>query len=221
MQQVALCGYGKVEDRLKTHMSQLRPFRAAIQRADMVLVAGHSQGVMVGNLLLHELVQQGWLHVPKTEHETEGPIENGDTGQNNSGESENFGSPKSSPMSSENLSPGTGIHTDTAAGTADSGGDSVDVSLASRSGTALAPSSSSPSPDAAFVGEEDTADGADEEFQAEDALQENARSEPQIVCMLAMAGLHHGPFPDLPRDLYSATKELFVFCHPHQTLAKR
>jgi len=33
----------------------------------------------------------------------------------------------------------------------------------------------------------------------------------QRICLTAMAGIHHGPFQDLPTDLLSTTKELFLY----------
>ena len=35
------------------------------------------------------------------------------------------------------------------------------------------------------------------------------------VSVLMLAGLHHGPFPDLSTDLYTSTKELFFYSHAH------
>ena len=35
------------------------------------------------------------------------------------------------------------------------------------------------------------------------------------VTVLMLAGLHHGPFPDLSSDLYTSTRELFFFSHAH------
>jgi hypothetical protein len=39
--------------------------------------------------------------------------------------------------------------------------------------------------------------------------------------MLAMSGVHHGPFPDTPSDLLAATRELFELGRPNSTLAQR
>ena len=39
--------------------------------------------------------------------------------------------------------------------------------------------------------------------------------EGEDVTVVMLAGLHHGPFPDLTTDLYPATKELFHFSHAH------
>jgi hypothetical protein len=41
------------------------------------------------------------------------------------------------------------------------------------------------------------------------------------VTLISMAGIHHGPYPDLPGDLFAATKELFAFAQPHSDVAKR
>ena len=44
---------------------------------------------------------------------------------------------------------------------------------------------------------------------------------PRDVTVLMMGGLHHGPFPDLPGDLYSGTKELFLYAHSHSSHAQQ
>lgn len=43
----------------------------------------------------------------------------------------------------------------------------------------------------------------------------------QHVSMQLMAGLHHGPYPDLPSDLYPATKELFSFAAVENEVQRR
>jgi hypothetical protein len=43
----------------------------------------------------------------------------------------------------------------------------------------------------------------------------------QNLTVLLLAGLHHGPFPDLPGDLYAATKELFTFSHADSDASRR
>lgn len=43
----------------------------------------------------------------------------------------------------------------------------------------------------------------------------------QHVSMQLMAGLHHGPFPDLLWDLYAATKELFAYCYVESEVHRR
>ena len=40
---------------------------------------------------------------------------------------------------------------------------------------------------------------------------------PPHISILMLAGLHHGPFPDLPTDLYPPTKELLSYSHFHTT----
>eukprot|EP00474_Spongospora_subterranea_P001379 CRZ01837.1 hypothetical protein [Spongospora subterranea] len=39
--------------------------------------------------------------------------------------------------------------------------------------------------------------------------------------LLCMAGVHHGPFPDLPTDQFPATTELFSLGHPYAAVASR
>jgi len=43
----------------------------------------------------------------------------------------------------------------------------------------------------------------------------------QHVSMQLMAGLHHGPFPDLPWDYYDATKELFSYANVETDVHRR
>lgn len=45
--------------------------------------------------------------------------------------------------------------------------------------------------------------------------------ERQHVSMQLMAGLHHGPFPDLYWDYYNATKELFQYCYVDSEVHRR
>ena len=40
---------------------------------------------------------------------------------------------------------------------------------------------------------------------------------PPHISILMLAGLHHGPFPDLPTDMYPPTKELLSYSHFHTT----
>ena len=40
---------------------------------------------------------------------------------------------------------------------------------------------------------------------------------PPHISILMLAGLHHGPFPDLPTDLYPPTKELLSYSHFHSS----
>ena len=40
---------------------------------------------------------------------------------------------------------------------------------------------------------------------------------PPHISILMLAGLHHGPFPDLPTDMYPPTKELLSYSHFHST----
>ena len=42
----------------------------------------------------------------------------------------------------------------------------------------------------------------------------------QAITILSMAGIHHGPYMDIPGDLYSATSELFQFAQIHTALAQ-
>jgi hypothetical protein len=41
------------------------------------------------------------------------------------------------------------------------------------------------------------------------------------IGVLAMAGIHHGPFPDTATDLFQSTKELFQLNHPYLPLSER
>ena len=43
---------------------------------------------------------------------------------------------------------------------------------------------------------------------------------PPHISILMLAGLHHGPFPDLPTDLYPPTKELLAYAHFHSQHAQ-
>eukprot|EP01083_Nonionella_stella_P064688 168853_1 len=47
------------------------------------------------------------------------------------------------------------------------------------------------------------------------------KPEIQSVGMLSLAGVHHGPFPDLPTEMTSSTRELFTLALPSNSLAKR
>jgi len=40
----------------------------------------------------------------------------------------------------------------------------------------------------------------------------------QMVGILAMAGIHHGPFPDTRSDGFSSTAELFSFHEPFSSV---
>lgn len=39
--------------------------------------------------------------------------------------------------------------------------------------------------------------------------------------MLALSGVHHGPYPDTPSDMLAATRELFELGRAHSMLARR
>lgn len=46
-------------------------------------------------------------------------------------------------------------------------------------------------------------------------------SDRQHVSVLAMSGIHHGPYPDLLSDMTAATKELFTFSHAGTDVSRR
>jgi hypothetical protein len=40
------------------------------------------------------------------------------------------------------------------------------------------------------------------------------------INLLCMAGIHHGPYPDIITDLFGSTQQLFAYTHPHSPVAQ-
>jgi hypothetical protein len=43
----------------------------------------------------------------------------------------------------------------------------------------------------------------------------------QRLGILALAGVHVGPYPDIPNDLFAATRELFALSAPHHFITRK
>ena len=61
VEKIALEGEGKVADRVDTLWRLLQNWRDHVCSADFILMAAHSQGVVVGMQLLARLIEEGWV----------------------------------------------------------------------------------------------------------------------------------------------------------------